>query len=148
MNLNFALLTIVALLVLAGTSYWIFRIYKKKKIGSMPNFSEPSVFEDLGKNESSAPINEHFVFPETNKEMSEKMLNKFKIDSQKKTEEEVNEEKPDEETKKEPNNELEKLKKDYDGDKFPTERGFEFNLTDGIISHEILRKKNKGKSNH
>ena len=160
MNLSYTVLTILSLIIFAGLSYLVYKIYKKKKGGeTFIEVEPPSVFDGLGENDASTAINEHFVFPETNKVMSEKTMNKFKTEEKEDDNKEESEDKKTEkktkhhheEKKREkhhPANELERLKKDYEGDSSTKERGFEFNLTEGILSHEILRKKDNGKSHH
>ena len=143
---NLSIIAIISSAILLSAILYYFYKKKKKKNTFVP--SKPEIFNELGLTESSGAINEHFQFPESNDSMSDETFNKFKIQQK---EEDIKKEKQQEEAKQEEvkhvENELNKLKKDYketlDDIQKKKERGFSFDLENGILSHEILRKKNK-----
>lgn len=142
-TLNLIFVGIGILALLAAILYYF---YKKKKNKNV--FIEPeteSFFNKLGLNEDSASINEHFQFPESTDSMSNETFNKFKLEQKK--EEEKEEEKFKDNESKPLVNELDKLKKDYeeteDDIQQKKERSFSVDLKQGMLSHEIFKKRNK-----
>lgn len=138
------ILTISAIFISAIAYY----LYKKKNTSTIIPESEPNQYGELGLTEESSSLNEHFQFPESKDTMSDEVFNKYKNKEEKKNiklEKKENLEK--EETIKTTVNEIDKLRKDYietdEELKKKSTRGFELNLEQGILSHEILRKRNK-----
>ena len=141
---NISIIAIISSAILLSSIIYYFYKKKKNKKTFLP--PKPEIFNELGLTESSGAVNEHFQFPESKDSMSDETFNKFKIQQ---NEEDL--EKKEEETKQEEvkqiENELHKLKKDYketlEDIQKKNERGFSIDLENGILSHEILRKRNK-----
>lgn len=143
---NLLIITLISCAVLLSAILYYF--YKKKKNKKIFVPSKPEIFNELGLTENSGAVNEHFQFPESKDSMSDETFNKFKIEQKEEnTEKDEKQEKTKQEEVKQIENELNKLKKDYketsEDIQKKNERGFSIDLENGILSHEILRKRNK-----